>query len=207
MKRIRFITICLLAIAHQGQSQFRLPAFDLSIKGGISFIPSLMEEISSDIQIRYQYNAPVVSGELNFHLGQRVAIGGFWTRGNGEVNVELENPLTDLGNYTAGHQMYGASLRLSAPRTRRFRLYNQLSYFKSEMYFDYGSYRAANNTSGLGFTFGAMIKLSDKLSLNFPDVSLRKTFGDFYFMKDNGFMDGALLELRGGLTYNFSRRK
>lgn len=205
---IRFITFILLLLSActNVHGQFRLPAFDVSIKGGFfANISEMGTRLSDDSEILYQYEAFVYSGEVNFHISQHVAAGAFWTKSfAGKVKSEMENPYYALGEADAAHQMYGLALRFSTGRRTGFRPYIQGTFFKQEMYFDYETLRVANSSGGFGVGIGAMIKLSDKLYLNIPDVSF-KLFSDGFFFDDYG--QQVYLEFRGGLTYNFTKRK
>ncbi|MCI0752046.1 MAG: hypothetical protein L0Y35_09430, partial [Flammeovirgaceae bacterium] len=161
------------------------------------------------IAFKYEYYSPTVTGEINFHIGQRLALGAFWTKSfEGKMQLEMDGQNNfDFGDYEANHQMYGVNLRLSASRKVGFRPYLLLSYYKFEMYMDMDSYRLANRSNGIGINLGAMIKLNDKFYLNAPDIGI-KTYSDaFFFAERKNVLEAPLIEFRVGLTYNFTKRK
>jgi hypothetical protein len=206
MKKLAFIASLILLAGHI-HAQIKIPAFDVAVKGGLA---GNIGDISTSglIQTSYWYNMPLYSAEMNFHVGQRIALGAFISRSfGGKVSSEINNPHIDFGDTDAAFQLYGVQLRFSAGRKPGFRPYAMLSFYKSEMYFDYNTYRLGNSTTGLGLSIGSMIRLNDKFYLNIPEISIR-TFNDpFFFSDEQSALAGGMIEFRAGVTYNFTKRK
>ena len=151
--------------------------------------------------VQYQYENLWAQGELNVQLGQRVALGVFYNKSFFGSYVSHDG---NQDGQDAEHLMYGVLLRLSSGRSVRVRPYLQLKYFKYQMVVHNLGYDVATSASGATTGIGLMIRLSNKLYLNIPDLEFGSLFntGDVLF-RENTFM----LKAGAGITYNFSRRK
>lgn len=184
-------------------AQLRLPAFDISFKTGYVFIPDEYQVYQStgNLHYNYQYQSVWAQGELNLHVGQRIAVGGFYNKsviGN-YINHEGDQPGQD-----AEHLMYGVSLRLSSGRSVRVRPYLQMKVFKFQAVVHGSGFDIATKCNGAMANIGLMIRLSNKLYLNIPDLQVGSVFerGDLLF-RDMPVMVQAGV----GITYNFTKRK
>ena len=197
------ITTVMLMIGFVSAAQLRLPAFDISLKTGYMFMPDdyYVEQADGNRFVSYQYESIWAQGEVNVHIGQRIAVGFFYNKSllGGYVNHDGDQPAQE-----AEHLLYGVLLRLSSGRAVKVRPYLQVKYFKNEVVVHQLGYDVANQCTGAAAGLGLMIRLSNKLYLNIPDVELGSLFnsGDILFRDKSMILKAGL-----GLTYNFSRRK
>ncbi len=186
-------------------AQFQLPSMDVQLKSGVAFLDDMTDSYDN----RYSYQAPLLSGEINFNLSQYFAAGVFYSKGlSGQI--EFNGGPTGSSSYNAGHQTYGLKLRVSTGRQPRFRPFAELNYGKLEMYMEKDLYRISSSSTFFGFSLGLMIRLSDKLYLVLPQFTFRARSDQFFFEEPNNFLFGqypGLVEFTGGLSYNFSKKK
>jgi hypothetical protein len=192
------LVACSLAAIGFAQAQFTIPTFDVELKAGAcELVPKEQGAFS-------EYRGILASAGINFHLGQRIALGGFYSRSmSTKANGSYDNAFGDNVTYPAAHQTYGISVRLSTGRKPRFRPYVQASIARHEMYVDFDSYRIANSTLAIGGALGLMTRLSSKLYLILPELTLRKRMEGFYYETSREL----LFEYKAGICYNFSKRK
>jgi Outer membrane protein beta-barrel domain len=185
-------------------AQFRLPAMDVQVKSGVAFLDEMRDRNNNE----YDYRAPVIHGEINFNVSQHFAAGAFISKGlSGQTEV-----VGNDGNtyYNSSHQSYGVKLRISMGRQPRFRPFAELSYGKFEMYMEKDFYRISTSSTFFGGSIGLMIRLNNKLYLVLPQISVRPRSDPFFFEVPVDFPLSSyppLIEITGGVTYNFGKKK
>jgi hypothetical protein len=187
-------------------AQLRLPSMEVQVKSGVA---ALME--MSDTQYNmYNYTAPVIHGELNFNISQYFAAGAFFSKGFPSQSEYSASDNSGSSIYNSQHQLYGIKLRVSTGRQPRFRPFAELTYGYFEMYMDKGLYRDATSSTFIGWSIGLMIRLNSKLYLVLPQLSVRTRSDQFYWESPNDFVFSSypsIIELTGGLSYNFGKKK
>jgi hypothetical protein len=200
---------CVLALVLAAQhvtGQFKLPSFEVAVKGGYTFADEQVEDqfgSSSD----ETYEAAYVHGEASVHLGQHIAIGYFYQQ---SVMGMYHNGHNGGGSgvtrfeYDAGHLFHGLNLRFSTGRTSKLRPYIQVKYFSAQWVVDYGDFDIARKGAAVGGGVGLMMRVGHSLYINLIEVEacLPLTDSDVLLTKNNVFPTA-----RFGVTYNFSKRK
>lgn len=186
-------------------AQFRLPAMDVQVKSGVS----ILEDMRDRNYNLYNYRAPVIHGEINFNISQHFGAGVFISKGlSGQTEFVSDNAATT--SYTSSHQSYGVKVRISTGRQPRLRPFAEISYGKFEMYMEKYFYRQSTSSFFFGGSIGLMIRLNDKLYLVLPQISFRPRTDQFYFEVTGDFLLSdypSLIEITGGLSYNFGKKK
>jgi len=206
-KKIFILSVLLLTLPGISLlAQFRLPAMDIQVKTGVASLDELRDRNNNV----YNYSAPVVHGEINFNISQYFAAGAFISKGlSGKTELFSDNNTATLF-YNSSHQSYGVKLRISTGRQPRFRPFTEISYGKFEMYIEKDFYRMATSSTFFGGSIGLMIRLSSRLYLVLPQVSVRPRSDPFYFETSGDFLLSdypSLIEITGGLSYNFGKKK
>lgn len=207
-KKIFILSVLLLTLPGVSLlAQFRLPAMDVQVKSGVASIDE-MRDRNYNV---YSYSAPVVHGEINFNISQYFAAGAFISKGlSGQTEIVSDNNNTATTSYNSSHQTYGVKLRISTGRQPRFRPFAELSYGKFEMYMEKDFYRIATSSTFFSGSIGLMIRLNSKLYLVLPQISVRPRSEPFYFETSGDFLLSdypSLIEITGGLSYNFGKKK
>ena len=188
-------------ISFQLCGQFRLPKFEVQTKvgwAGCNFQDSNNRS--------YEYGTLIWSGDLSIPMNQHFSIGVFLSQSMPGAHVAVGGNVGTLNSkatYDVKHQVFGTMLRISANRLKRFRPYVDARVGKFEMYIDHDAYRLANSTIFLGGTLGLMIRLGSRMYVVFPEIALMSRSQSFFF--DTGKL--PIFELRGGLCFNFDKRK
>ncbi len=188
-------------------AQFRLPAIDAQVKSGITELIDMQDSNYNG----YQYNAAVIHGEINFNISQHLAAGAFISKGlSGQTDLTTDNVHSPDQSYNSSHQSYGVKLRISTGRQPRFRPFAELSYGKFEMYMEKDFYRISNSSTFFGVAIGLMIRLNNRLYLVLPQISIRQRSDPYFFEVPGDFLLGdspPLIEITGGFSYNFGKKK
>jgi hypothetical protein len=188
-------------------AQFRLPAMDVQVKSGITQLFDMQDSNYNG----YHYSAPVIHGEINFNVSQHFAAGVFISKGlSGKTDLTTDNVNTPDQSYNSSHQSYGVKLRISTGRQPRFRPFAELEYGKLEMYMEKDFYRISTSSTFFGGSIGLMIRLNNKLYLVLPQISVRPRSDPFFFEVTGDFLLSdypSLIEITGGLSYNFGKKK
>jgi hypothetical protein len=194
----------MLALTLIANAQFRLPSFDIGVRGGYLHLNDNFEE--SDGQNRNAvFESLLGHGEANIHFGQHLALGYFYQR-----SIIISNYHEEGGgggsrfDQDAEHLMHGLNFRISAGRAPKLRPYGQLKYAKYEVVVDYGGFRLASKGNALGFGGGVMLRLGHNFYFNLIEAELYKLLSVSEVMLNNKDM---FFELKTGITYNFSKRK
>lgn len=199
-----FVVAILMIGFEQVQAQFRLPSFDTSLKVGYL---ALWDQLELDGRT-YDYilNSGGWQGEVNFQLGQRVAVGWFYGRALVSSYHETKGSNAGIVNLKGDHLIYGANVRLSGGRSSRFRPYVQMKYFWLEVAVEQSGFRTAADMEGIAAGIGLMLRVNHKLYINLIEAEISSPFkhdGVIFKIEDNRVFP----QLRAGLTYNFSKRK
>jgi hypothetical protein len=193
------LAVSLSLLASAAAAQFRLPSFDIAIKGGFMMIAD-DKDIDGN-HYSFQYEAIGVQGEINVHIGQRLSVGWFYNR---KVLANYHGDNGPSGDRNGQHLMYGPNLRLSGGRAARLRPYLQVKYFWLETVVEYPGYRVAADLKGCGGGVGLMLRASNKLYINLIEGEINMFLNNdkFLFQRTDLFPT-----IRAGLTYNISKRK
>lgn len=198
-KRLILFALFTLVCTHVA-GQFHIPAMDVQTKMGVAFISDVKDKGNN----LYTYSAPFVSGEINIAFTQHIAAGIFYSKGfSSQTKVEADFGGTT--SYTSSHQLYGLKVRLSTGRQPKWRPFTELSYGQFEMYMQKNSYRISTSSKTVGFSLGLMVRLNNKMYLVIPQLSLRSRT-DWFFFETSG-KAAPLIEVSGGLSYNFGKKK
>lgn len=185
---LTFVVIC----STSGWAQFRIPSMDASLKGGYSMVNGS----STD------FEGVIVTGSLMIHINEHIAVGPFISQSI-DMNF-FENEFGFEGSENLAEQsMFGINARFSTSRSKVLRPYLNLSYYSVEMVEDFGGYRLAQKTTGLGGGIGLMIRLNRNLYLNAVEVNARQIKDDIFFLEEANL----ILELQAGISYNIGRKK
>ncbi|MDL5048560.1 hypothetical protein QQ054_21330 [Oscillatoria amoena NRMC-F 0135] len=196
------LTFCMAALLSSGTvAQLKVPPFEIDLKGGV-FYTSFLNDLVGEME--YVYAAPIWSAGINFHISQRIALGGYYSGSIGG-NVTLRNDYNgnNIGSFPSAHQVYGVQLRFSAGRNSKVRPYILATIANYEMFIDHESYRIANSSLVYGGALGLMLRLNNALYLTLPEIAVRMRTEGFYF-EDS--ME-PMAEIKVGISYNFSKRK
>lgn len=195
----RFICagICTLLMITRTEAQFRLPSFDVSLKGGDLLIRVDAENPNGT---DYAYEGFFTQAEINVHLGQRIAIGYFYNR-----NILTARYEGAAQQVNGKHLMHGANVRISGGKGAKFRPYLNVKLFRLEAVVEYNGYNLAAQIPGAAAGAGLMIKLNRKIYLNLPEVEIGSVFNGNDEVIFNG--NTTILKISAGLTYNFSKRR
>lgn len=180
------VLICGLAI--NCSAQFRLPPFEVGLKGGFAAILA-----TSDI------TAINAQGEIHLPINQHISVG--WIYARTVYGTNYDN--TQDKDYNTRELITGPELRISAGRARKLRPYLTLSYTKFEIVTDFENYRNANKSNALGAHFGLMLKLGSRMYLNLLEAGVRKLSKEPFWMPDGNLQ----IEFKTGLSYNFGKKK
>lgn len=182
------------------QAQFQLPSFEIGLKGGYTAMFDNLNLNNDGV-----YESLLAQGELNIHLGQRVAVGYFY-QGNVILSNyhEQDNGGGQSFDQDGKHLLNGLTLRISTGRSTKFRPYIQGKYFWYEVVVDYGGFRVAGKGNGVSIGAGVMLRLGHKVYINLIEADFCNILSatEVMFDKNNIFP-----QVRTGLTYNFSKRK
>jgi hypothetical protein len=194
---IAFLTLWTLA----GHAQLRIPSFDVAIKPG--YLLMFDDLNSGDGNSDVMYETLTLQGELNVHITQHIAIGGFYQRNIIISNYHSKEQSSDL-DQAAKHLFYGAALRLSTGRATKFRPYASLRYFHYETIVDYESFTLAGKGNAASFAAGLMLRLGHNFYLTLVEAEICQMLSasDVLFEKKSLFP-----QFHAGLSYNFSKRK
>lgn len=205
IRRIVLVLFSITCLAYQGFAQ--LPSMDIQVKFGITSIADMRDR---DNNI-YNYLAPALVGELNYHISQYFAVGAFYSKSfSAQTEFVPDVSDTDAMSYNSAHQSYGLKMRVSTGRQPRFRPFVELTYGKFEMYIEKDFYRVANSTNYFGGSIGLMIRLNSKFYLVLPQVSIQGRTDPFFFEIPSDIALGSyppIIEIRGGISYNFGKKK
>ncbi len=207
IKRILILSFFIIGLSGRSLlAQLRLPSMEVQLKSGVA---ALLE--MSDTQYNmYNYTAPVIHAELNLNISQYFAAGAFFSKGFPSQSEYSASDNSGSSVYHSQHQLYGVKLRASTGRQPRFRPFAELTYGYFEMYMDKGLYRDATSSTFFGGSIGLMIRLNSKLYLVLPQFSLRTRTDQFYWESPGDFLLNPyplIIELTGGLSYNFGKKK
>ncbi len=196
-----FLIIALFASVH-ANAQFRLPSFDISVKGGYI---NLTDDYSVNNQSEhFVYESIGIQGEIHAQFGQHLALGWFYGK-SGYANYHEQNSnSTEAVDKVAEHLQYGLNARLSAGRSSRLRPYVQAKYFWLQVAVQQSGYRAGNEFTGFAGGAGLMLRASHRLYINLIEAEINM------LTKQKGIMFNStdkVPQVRAGLTYNFSKRK
>jgi hypothetical protein len=204
-KRIILVSFFISYLTCQGYAQ--LPSMDIQIKSGLT---TLLDMRDKDNNI-YNYLSPVIFGELNYNISQHFAVGVYYSKGiGGQTEFIPDFSDTDTEFYNSSHQCYGFKIRASTGRQPRFRPFIELTYGKFEMFIEKDFYRVANSSNYFGWSMGLMLRLNGKFYLVLPQVSFRTRTDPFYFEVPGDFVLGSyppIIEITGGVSYNFGKKK
>lgn len=187
-------------------AQFRLPSMDVQVKSGFATVNEMRDKQSNS----YIYSSPIIHGEINFNISQHFAAGAFISKGFSGQTEFMTGYISGTNSFNSSHQSYGVKLRISTGRQPRFRPFAELSYGKFEMYMEKDYYRISTSSTFFGGSVGLMIRLNNKLYLVVPQISFRPRSEQFFFEVANDFLLSpypALVEITGGLSYNFGKKK
>ncbi len=185
-------------------AQFRLPSMDFSLKAGYL---NILDEYNIGTQnYSYLYESLFVQGEVNFHVGQHLAVGYFHNRTAIVSNYHSEENSGGNNNadLDAKHLMHGLNVRFSTGRSSKLRPYFQAKYILFEAVVDLGSYRIATDATAASVGAGLMLRLGNRLYLNLVEAE----FGKLLKSNDVLFRDkGSFLLLKTGISYNIGKKK
>ncbi len=184
-KYFLLIIICLPLAAF---AQLPIPTFDVALKTGYT----------GDITNYDGFNYRL---ELNVHINQFLAIGGFYTKSvwgqnfNGDV-VDEEFDVEQL--------LIGARIQVSTGRVSKFRPYGFLTLTKFETVEEVSPLlNFADDWTGITFGAGLMIRLSNKLYLNVIEFEYIPAGGEFFFID----RDDDFISVRIGANYTFGKKR
>lgn len=134
----------------------------------------------------------MIAGGLHVQLGQRIAVGGFYSRS--VMGYARYSHSTD---YDLENMSYGIDLRISGRRGARWRPYLGLAYGKAEFVQHMGSLDLAARTDMLGVDAGIMLRFGRNLYWKIVEVSPR------YLPDKIWWLDSDLcIEAKTGFLYN-----
>jgi hypothetical protein len=199
------LLIVLVSLASSVFAQLRVPSFEVALKGGYVNISDDSNDPVSGSNEHKTYESVYIQGEINFHIGQHIALGYFHQRSvfgdyhytsGGSSGIPLE--------FTGKHLIHGLNLRLSTGRTSKLRPYIQFKYFLDQFVIDYEGFNVARDGSGAAAGLGLMMRIGHKIYINLVEVEACTFLND----SDVLFVDGNVFPTaRTGITYNFSKRK
>lgn len=203
------ILLLFLSVGHINFAQIGIPPLDFQLKSGAAFLPGGKDSNENF----YNYKAPLLYAEINWNIGQYLAVGGFvssgiYSKSNYEISFNYPNSVPV--SYGGSHLEYGAKIRFSTGRAPRFRPFTEFSYGKLEMYMEKNIYRIATSTNFIGFTLGLMIRLNSKLYIVLPQANIRFRSNGFFFEAPGDFLGGSyspFVEVCTGLSYNIGKKK
>jgi hypothetical protein len=158
----------------------------------------------------YEYLAFSLQGEINLNISQYVAAGVFVSNGVYSPSQVRFESYTGTTFYNASHRLYGLKLRLSSGRQPRFRPFAELNYGYFEMYIEKNGYRTASSSPFFGGSLGLMIRLNNKFYFILPQITVRQRSDPFFFEVPSDFAFGKyppIIEVTGGISYNFGKKK
>lgn len=204
-KRIILVSFLMNYLTYQGFAQ--LPSMDIQLKSGLTTLVDMRDKDNN----LYNYLSPVIFGELNYNISQHFAVGAFYSKGvGGQTEFVPDVSDTDTEFYNSSHQCYGVKIRASTGRQPRFRPFVELAYGKFEMFLEKDFYRVANSSNYFGWSMGLMIRLNSKFYLILPQVSFRTRTDPFFFEVPGDFVLSSyptIIEINGGVSYNFGKKK
>lgn len=186
MKKSFLLIILLLPLT--SLAQFPIPTFDVAIKPGYT----------GDI---VDYDAFNYRLELNVHINQFLAVGGFYTK-----SVWGQNFVGDVidTHFDVDQLLIGAKVQVSTGRVSKFRPYGFLTITKFETVEEVSpSLNFADDWTGITFGAGLMIRLSNKLYLNVIEFEYIPAGGEFFFID----RDDDFISVRIGANYTFGKKR
>jgi hypothetical protein len=198
---IKWFCFFMLLSSFQLDAQFRLPKFEVQTKvgwAGANFRDSNNRS--------YGYGTLIGGGDLSIPMNQHFSIGVFLSQSMPGAHLAVGGNVgtpNSWANYDVKHRAFGTMLRISANRLKRFRPYVDARVGKFEMYIDHDAYRLANSTFFLGGTLGLMTRLGSRMYVVFPEIVMMSRTQSFFF----DTRKVPIVELRGGLCFNFDKRK
>lgn len=193
--------LCTLTIA-----QLSIPSIDFQLKGGVGVLP----DAKDSYDYPFSYTAPILYGEINWHITQHFALGAFGSTGvYSQSNYKVES-LSGDASYGGSHSLYGLKLRLSTGRAPKFRPFTEINYGRLDMYMEKDIYRLASSTTFFGWSMGLMIRAGSKLYIVLPQINLRFRSKGFFFENPNDYLlsdYSPFVEYCAGLSYNIGKKK
>ena len=184
-KSFLLIILCLPLAAF---AQFPIPTIDLAIKPG--FTSDLDDYIAIDYRL-----------ELNVHINQFLAIGGFYTR---SVWGEIWGGDAIDDDFEMDHLLLGMRLQVSTGRIGKFRPYGFLTFTKFETVEKVSqSLNFSGKWTGVTFGGGLMLRLSNKMYFNLIEIEYLPVGGEFFFVEN----DKNLIAARLGVNYTFGKKR
>jgi hypothetical protein len=175
-----------LASALTASAQIHLPQLDIEAKGGFALLDAGNGDQIKNIKFQS------VQGALHVQFNQRIALGGFYSKGFGG-EVKYASGVI----YNLDVAMYGFDLRFSAGRSAKWRPYLGLVYGKAEFRQQTGSVNLASKVDMMGANLGIMLRFGRNFYWNVLEISPR------YIPDKVWFLDSDLcIEARSGFLYN-----
>ncbi len=200
--KYQFLLLALVLIGpRQVNGQFRLPPFDVEVKGSVSVFPGFSNQnsVAGDIERVQLFN---IHAAAHWQLNQNIGIGWFYSR---SLDGGVYTHLNDGGKGKTSNAlllMNGPDIRISTGRGKKWRPYLSFNYCKMELINDKVGYRLASKANAFGVSIGVMRKLSNKVYLNLIEIGGRVLWDKPYW-----FATDKMLEVKMGLTINFGKRK
>jgi hypothetical protein len=191
-RKFSCLLILVAALTMQANAQFRLPPFEINVKGGFTSL------LSKD------YNTQMINvqGGVQVPINQFISVGWIYAR-TAYGNTRNNSSETSNKDYNTQELITGPEVRISTGRSRKLRPYLSLSYTKFQIVTDYEGYRNASKTNAMGIHAGLMLKLGGRMYLNLIEGGARKLADEpFWLTKGN-----IQIEIKTGLTYNFGKKK
>jgi len=178
-------------------AQFRLPQFDVEVKGQQNLLPGSGGNGNMDFfeTSNYYLGAHV-------QISQHFAVGGFYSNSfRGADRYSGDNFSIDNKGQLL---LKGLDVRLSSGRSKNWRKYLTLNYSKVQLVEDNGDYRLATKVNAIGASLGIMRKLSNKLYLTVIELGVKSLSEEIFWA---GSSNKIMLDAKMGVLYNIGKRK
>ncbi len=187
MKRILLIILTLSPLA--AFAQLPIPTIDVALKG----------QYNGELK---NYITASVRGEINVHINQFVAVGGFYTRSVWGSNTRVE-PIDE--DFNIEELTLGARIQASTGRISKFRPYVFFTFTKIESVQEVSSStRFAEDWSGITFGGGLMLKAGNRLYINLIEVEAIPLANEPFFFIDS---TKDFLAVRIGANYTIGKTR
>ena len=186
-------------------AQFRLPPFDIELKVQETFIPSDNNNNQTATVTTDYLETTNFYGAAHLQIGQHLALGWLYAQSfRGTLQYSTSNSSqASPPDGKASLLMFGPDIRYATSRAKKTRFSISFNYTQIEFVDDKGTYRLAHKSNAVGLSLGIVKRLSNTIDLNLIELGSKGFLGEKAFWMEAGMM----LEVKTGLTFNFSKRK
>lgn len=192
-----FYTLVFVFAAALASAQFRLPQFDVELKGQQNLFPGNGGDGSMDF-----FETTNIYAGAHIQIGQHFAIGGFYS--NSFRGADRYSGNNSSASKKGLLLLKGLDFRLSTGRSKNWRKYITLNYSKLEFVEDNIDYRLATKANAIGASVGIMRKLSNALYLTVIELGVKSLSDELFW---TGSSNKILIDVKVGLLYNIGKRK